>query len=225
MGTQAKAERFEQLVGLLDSPHAGEAHAALDVVLRHRGEHNWLNFADLLRTAVNSIPPEKLAALETERDQARQLKAVADRRVVVLLTAVAALKTTLAATRSWTRIAIVAAGIALCGTGYRCLHSAAAAPVADRNAFQPVLAHLRWQPGDTAPAVMTIAGQDFWIIARGSIDNTTHRDAHGHSVERYCIDLFALPAERDGRSYLTPRFFFAFRTFSTWRVAASDCRT
>lgn len=225
MASQVKAERFEQLVGLTDSSHAGEAQAAFDVILRHREEHNWPHFADLLRAATNNIPPEQLAALETERDQCRQLKAVADRRVVVLLTAIGALKVTLAATRSWTRIAIVAASIALCGTGYRFLHSAVAAPVGDRNVFQPVLAHLRWQAGDTAPAVMTIAGQDFWIIARGSIDNTTHKDAHGHSVERYCLDLFALPAERDGRSYLTPRFFFAFRNLSTWRLAASDCRT
>ena len=185
------------------------------------------SFADLVRTAANSIPPEKLAALNSELNKTRQLKAVADRRTVVLLAAVGTLKATLAATRSWARLAILAGGIAFGGTGYRFLRDAAAAPIGDvsRDAFQPVLAHMRWQPSESTPAVMTIGGADFWIVTRGSIDDTTHKDARGHSVQRQCLDLFALPAERDGRSYLTPRWFFAFRNLSTWgRAAARDCR-
>ena len=42
-----KPERFDLLMGLMDSPHAGEAHAAFDVVLRHRDENVWPGFADL----------------------------------------------------------------------------------------------------------------------------------------------------------------------------------
>jgi hypothetical protein len=90
--------------------------------------------------------------------------------------------------------------------------------------LREVLSHTRWGNGDTPPTVVRVAGVDYWILVRGTVDTASHADARGRQVERHCLQLFAKEAVRDASAYLAPEPYKAFGYAMNWPEHAAECR-
>jgi hypothetical protein len=106
--------------------------------------------------------------------------------------------------------------------------TAVASPVADREddaaAWQRYLRDERWVQGDSRPSIVTWRNTKYWVVRRGTIDDKSHSDVHGHAVVRHCLEVFASKAERDHGAYLTPSPYLVFGLFMKWPRQAVECR-
>ena len=91
-------------------------------------------------------------------------------------------------------------------------------------AFQDALSQAKWASGDTPPVVWHVAGVNYWIVFRGNVDTGSHADAHGHPIERHCLQLYAREAVTDAGAYLTPSPYLAGGWWMKWPLRAAECR-
>jgi hypothetical protein len=89
--------------------------------------------------------------------------------------------------------------------------------------MRDVLARTKWGEGDAAPAVVTVEGKPYWVVARGMLDLASHADVRGRPVGRHCVQLYAAEAVPDGGAFLTPHPY----TLGLWlnfELRAAECR-
>jgi len=243
MTAAEKAKLFASVFGMGDSPVEAEAVAAFLKYRTLRDKMGWPGFGDILRKLESVITPEQFEAVERDLVQCRQERdarasevAALARRNAALAARVVSLRAALFFSINWKRLVVIALVVAGGYGGWR-WSNAEARPdnspsitatdsehAALEAAFQDALSQAKWASGDTPPVVWHVAGVNYWIVFRGNVDTGSHADAHGHPIERHCLQLYAREAVTDAGAYLTPSPYLAGGWWMKWPLRAAECR-
>jgi hypothetical protein len=243
MTAAEKAKLFASVFGMGDSPVEAEAVAAFLKYRTLRDKMGWPGFGDILRKLESVITPEQFEAVERDLVQCRQERDARASEVAALkrantdLTArIISLRAALFFSLKWKRLAVVGLLVAAGYGGWRWSNAEARpdnAPAVRASdgehtaldaAFQEALSQTKWASGDTQPAVWRIGGANYWTVFRGNVDAASHADAHGHPIERHCLQLYATEAVTDAGAYLTPSPYLAGGWWMKWPLRAAECQ-
>jgi hypothetical protein len=238
MTAEEKERLLTNIMSMGDSPVEAEAVAAFLKYRALREKMGWPSFGDVMRadeTAANKIKEAEQNREKWEQAHAARVaeNAALARRNAALAVRIAALRSALWVMLNWRMIAgavvVVVAGFG----GWRVWNAQAApdkAPLGEaenaafNTVFADVLSRAKWSAGDAVPVTVRIAGSDWWIVVRGSVDADSHADARGHPIERHCLQLYAHEAVRDAGAFLAPSPYFAFGQWMKWPMRAAECR-